>query len=100
MREKEREERKKWREARKKGARPVRDAKKRRKAIDIGDLTGRPRLLTAVKFIKRTRASMSIQDGGSTGQSGGRGVGRGHVFCILRRSAAPDLVQPPIFGNN
>ena len=36
----------------------------------------RPRLLTAVKFIKRSCASMSIQDGGSTGQNDGKGIGK------------------------
>ena len=39
---------------------------------------------------------MSIQDGGSTGQNNGKGIGKNHVFCIIRRSTASDLVQPPI----
>ena len=43
---------------------------------------------------------MSIQDGGPTGQNNGKGIGKNHVFCILRRSTASDLVHRPNFGNN
>jgi hypothetical protein len=43
---------------------------------------------------------MSIQNGGSTGQKSQSGIGKNHVFCILRRPTASDPVLSLYFGKN
>jgi hypothetical protein len=35
---------------------------------------------------------MSIQNGGSTGQKSKSGIGKNHIFCILRRPTASSSI--------
>ena len=61
--------------------------------------TWRPRLLTVVYFLHDKRATMSVQNVGSTGQnkSGFRII---HVSPNLRQPVVSDSVLLPRFGKN